>query len=372
MFEPIKDNIYKPKIGVIGIGGAGCNAITHMIENGLEGVKFYALNTDLQALETSKATYKIQLGPNLTRGLGSGGDPEIGRKAAEESIEQIKEIVAELDMVFIAVGEGGGTGTGASPLVVELLNSLGSLIVAIVTKPFSIEGMIRKRNAEWGIRQLKERVNTLIVIPNDKLLSVAPPGTSIRASFKLADDILYKATKAIANLINKPGIINVDFADVKSVMSYKGNAIIGIGTAKGEERAEEAAYNVISSPLIEDFDIAGAKGVLINITGNENLGLDEVYKAAKVINQVADKDANIILGVTIDNSLEEEINVTLIATGIEEVSHKSSKIEKLIPSSIDELKVPAFIRVERDIQQGSIVDKDDFEIPTFLRKNVLI
>ncbi len=368
MFEPVRENVYKPKIAVIGVGGAGCNAINHMIENGLTDVRFFAVNTDLQALERSKAEHKIQIGPNLTRGLGSGGDPEIGRKAAEESIDQIKDILAELDMIFIAAGEGGGTGTGASPVIAEVAKTLGILTVAVVTKPFSIEGSIRRRNAEAGINELRDYVDTLIVIPNDKILSVAPKGTPVKMAFKIADDILCNATKAIADLITKPGIINLDFADVKSVMAYRGNAIIGIGMAKGDTRAKDAAEKAISSPLIEDFDITGAKGVLINISGGEDLALDEAIDAAKIIQQSVSRDALILYGISEDNFSDGEIRVTVIATGIEEVSKKPpSNIETLMPGG-DSFEIPAFMRMKKSFEAKRKFDENDLDIPTFLRK----
>ncbi len=368
MFEPIRESVYRPKIAVIGVGGAGCNAINHMIEAGLTDVKFYAMNTDIQALERSKAEHKIQLGPNLTRGLGSGGDPEIGRKAAEESMEQIKEILAELDMIFIAAGEGGGTGTGASPLISALAQNLGILTVAVVTKPFSIEGLLRKRNAEIGISELRDHVDTLIVIPNDKILSVAPKGTPVKKAFKLADDVLCNATKAIADLITKPGIINLDFADVKAVMGYRGNAIIGIGMAKGETRAKDAAEKAVASPLIEDFDITGAKGVLINISGGEDLALDEAVEAAKIVQQSVSKDALILYGISEDAVSDGEIRVTVIATGIEDIARKPSGVETLMPSSQDTFDIPAFVRMKKNMEVKRKFDKEDLDIPAFLRK----
>jgi len=333
MFEPVEENRYQAQIGVLGLGGAGGNAVDHMIEKGMPGVRFYTLNTDLQALDKSTAEHKIQLGPNLTRGLGSGGDPEIGKRATEESLDQIKEVLLDLDMVFIAGGEGGGTGTGAAPLIAELANSLSILTVAVVTRPFDFEGPVRKRQAEEGINILRQSVDTLIVIPNQKLLSVVPQNMTLKDSFSMADDVLFNATRGITDLITHNGMINLDFADVRTIMANRGSAVIGIGSSKGENRAVDAAQKAISSPLIEDFEISGARGILLNISGGEDLTLHEVNEAARIIYGYANADSNIIFGAIQDGEFSDEIRVTVIATGIEEMPPRVEKVEGLMPQT---------------------------------------
>lgn len=374
MFEPVEGNRYQAQIGVLGLGGAGGNAVDHMIEKGLPGVRFYALNTDVQALDHSKAEHKIQLGPNLTRGLGSGGNPEIGKRATEESLEQIKEILLDLDMVFIAAGEGGGTGTGGAPLLAELAQSLSILTVAVVTRPFDFEGPVRKRQAEEGVRILKQNVDTLIVIPNQKLLSVIPQNMTLRDSFAKADDVLFDATRGITDLITRTGMINLDFADVRTVMANQGNAVIGIGISKGENRAVDAAQKAISSPLIEDFEISGAKGILLNISGGDDLTLHEVNEAARIIYGYANQDSNIIFGAIQNKEFADDIRVTVIATGMEEMPEKVEKVEELMRSGAEDLKVPTFMRRERKVQRSfektepKPLSDEDLDIPAFLRR----
>ncbi|MCK4232114.1 cell division protein FtsZ [candidate division WOR-3 bacterium] len=374
MFEPVEENRYQAQIGVLGLGGAGGNAVDHMIEKGMPGVRFYTLNTDLQALDKSTAEHKIQLGPNLTRGLGSGGDPEIGKRATEESLDQIKEVLLDLDMVFIAGGEGGGTGTGAAPLIAELANSLSILTVAVVTRPFDFEGPVRKRQAEEGINILRQSVDTLIVIPNQKLLSVVPQNMTLKDSFSMADDVLFNATRGITDLITHNGMINLDFADVRTIMANRGSAVIGIGSSKGENRAVDAAQKAISSPLIEDFEISGAKGILLNISGGEDLTLHEVNEAARIIYGYANADSNIIFGAIQDGEFADEIRVTVIATGIEEMPPRVEKVEGLMPHGAQDLKVPTFIRRERKVPRGfekvepKPLSDEDLDIPAFLRR----
>ena len=374
MFEPVEGNRYQAQIGVLGLGGAGGNAVDHMIEKGLPGVRFYALNTDVQALDHSKAEHKIQLGPNLTRGLGSGGNSEIGKRATEESLEQIKEILLDLDMVFIAAGEGGGTGTGGAPLVAELAQSLSILTVAVVTRPFDFEGPVRKRQAEEGVRILKQNVDTLIIIPNQKLLSVIPQNMTLRDSFAKADDVLFDATRGITDLITRTGMINLDFADVRAIMANQGNAVIGIGISKGENRAVDAAQKAISSPLIEEFEISGAKGILLNISGGDDLTLHEVNEAARIIYGYANQDSNIIFGAIQNKEFADDIRVTVIATGMEEMPQKVEKVEELMRSGAEDLKVPTFMRRERKVQRSfektepKPLSDEDLDIPAFLRR----
>jgi cell division protein FtsZ len=332
-------------IKVIGIGGGGNNAINRMIDAGLKGVEFISINTDAQALYLSKADKKIQIGEKLTKGLGAGANPEIGQKAAEESRSQLEEVVKGADMIFITAGMGGGTGTGAAPIIAEASKELGILTVGVVTKPFSFEGKKRMANAELGITNIKTTVDTLITIPNDRLLSIAEKKTSMVDAFRMADDILRQGVQGISDLIAVPGLINLDFADVRTIMLETGLAHMGIGKGTGENRAVEAAKQAISSPLLET-SIDGAKGVLLNITGGSNLGLLEVNEAAELISSAADPDANIIFGAVIDEKLQDEIRITVIATGFENTKVKSLDIEEFDvgPFSEEDLDIPAFLR----------------------------
>jgi cell division protein FtsZ len=305
-------------IKVIGVGGGGGNAINTMIESGLEGVEFIAANTDIQALQSNKAPLKIQLGRELTKGLGAGANPGVGHDAALEDKAIIQEVIGEADMVFVTAGMGGGTGTGAAPVIAQVAREMGALTVGVVTKPFMFEGKKRKNFSEVGIQQLRASVDTLITIPNQRLLAIAPPSMSMLEGFRLADDVLLNAVKGISEIINIPGRINVDFADVKTVMSEMGMALMGTGIASGTNRATEAAQAAISSPLLEDVDIEGATGLLINITGPENMSLHEISIASSLIQEAAHEDANIILGAAIDPSLHDELRVTVIATGFDQ------------------------------------------------------
>lgn len=351
MIEIVKDEEGR-KIGaeirVIGVGGGGSNALNRMIEAGLNGVKFIAVNTDLQALSLSKAPMKLQIGEKLTRGLGAGANPEIGRKAAEEDRDKISEVLKGADMVFITAGMGGGTGTGASPVIAEVAKELGILTVGVVTKPFTFEGRRRMLQAEEGIKLLRERVDALIVIPNDKLLDVVDKNTSLIEAFRMADDVLRQGVQGISDLIMVPGLINVDFADVQTIMKDAGSALMGVGYGRGENKAVEAAKTAISSPLLES-SIEGAKGILLNISGGMDLTLKEVNDAADLITKVADRDANIIFGAVIKEDMKEEIRITVIATGF---GSKPTKAKPLI-----------------DLEGFSpIIDSEDIDIPPYLRR----
>lgn len=334
-------------IKVIGVGGGGNNAVNRMINAGLKGVEFIAVNTDAQALYLAQANHKIQIGTKLTKGLGSGGNPEIGQKAAEENRDEVLQALKGSDMVFVTAGMGGGTGTGAAPVVAEVAKELGALTVGVVTKPFTFEGRKRANQAEDGIENLKARVDTLITIPNDRLLQVIDKQTSIVEAFRIADDVLRQGVQGISDLIAVPGLINLDFADVKTIMKDTGSALMGIGIANGDNRATEAARSAISSPLLET-SIDGARGVLLNITGGTSLGLFEVNEAAEIIFQAADPEANIIFGAVIDEQMEDEVRVTVIATGFENRVHKKERpkteFENKPFANLDDIDIPAFLR----------------------------
>ena len=384
-------------IKVIGVGGAGNNAINRMVQHGLKGVEFISVNTDRQALYMSQAGQRIQIGEKLTKGLGAGANPEIGQKAAEESREDIANAIRDADMVFITAGMGGGTGTGAAPVIASVAKELGILTVGVVTKPFSFEGKQRSANAERGIENLKNNVDTLVVIPNDRLLLVVGKGTSIVDAFRLADDVLRQGIQGISDLLAIPSLINLDFADVKTIMSGSGIAHMGIGLSTGEDRAVAAAKQAIQSPMLET-SIEGAHGVLLNITGGPNMGIMEVTEAAEMVQQAADPDANIIFGAGIDETLGDSLRITVIATGFTTPNKgmQSTNINKLkkadkqeddleLFSTIDdassaepeeeELDFPTFRTPERQkpIDRpafGRVEDEDDdLEIPTWLRRN---
>ena len=307
---------YLAVIKVVGIGGGGVNAINRMIESGLKGVEFIAINTDAQALLMSDADVKLDVGRELTRGLGAGADPEVGRKAAEDHAEEIEEVIKGADMVFVTAGEGGGTGTGGAPVVARIARALGALTIGVVTRPFTFEGRRRAGQAEEGIAQLRAEVDTLIVIPNDRLLSISAPGATVLDAFRSADQVLLSGVQGITDLITTPGLINLDFADVKSVMSEAGSALMGIGSGRGDDRAVAAAESAISSPLLE-ASIDGAHGVLLSISGGSDLGLFEINEAAQLVSEAAHQDANIIFGAVIDDALGDEVRVTVIAAGFD-------------------------------------------------------
>ncbi len=369
-------------IKVVGVGGGGGNAVNTMIDHRMCGADFIVANTDAQSLRLSKAPVKMQLGGELTKGLGAGANPDVGRDAALEDRERLKLMLEGADMVFIAAGMGGGTGTGAAPVVAEVARELGALTVGVVTKPFTREGKLRMAKAEIGIRDLKKHVDSLIVIPNDRLLGIAKKNTSILDAFKPSDDVLRQAVQGISDLITTSGFINVDFADVKSIMGERGMAMMGIGLASGDNRAIEAATSAISSPLLEDIDISGAKGVLVNITGSSTMTLDDFDAVNRVIHDKVHDEANIIIGVVIDEEMGDALKVTAIATGFGDrfdVKADPNRIRGLAsvpPRQELNRDIPTFQRqqgrVERVERQRSLLNDDDdqYDIPTFLRKSV--
>ena len=367
-------------IKVIGVGGAGCNAVNTMIDAGLEGVEFIVANTDQQVLDTNKAAIKIQLGESITKGLGAGANPEIGKQAALEDIDKIKGVLADSDMVFITAGMGGGTGTGAAPVIAEAIKTIGALTVAVVTKPFDLEGKRRKNIAEEGLKNLKENVDSLIAIPNQRLFSLAEKATTLIEGFKLADEVLLHAIKSISDLINIPGLINLDFADAKTIMSNMGMAFMGIGLCSGENRAAEAARKAISNPLLDNITIRGAKGILINITASSTLSLIDIEKATEFIQREAHEDANIIFGAAIDESLGENLQITVIATGFKSTqADKKDYIREvkndIIVQEIEKKDEPSLqndpVTPENVIKIGTIIseftDDGEYDIPTFVR-----
>jgi cell division protein FtsZ len=363
------------RMKVIGIGGAGGNAVNRMIDANLTGVEFISVNTDLQALENAKSTHRVQIGGRITKGLGAGSDPVLGRKAIEEDRDLVAESLVGSDMIFITAGMGGGTGTGAAPIVAEIAKQNGALTIAIITKPFDFEGKKRMSQALTGIEELKERVDTLIVIPNQRLLSIITQETRLTDAFKMADEVLLNATRGISDVITVPGLINLDFADVRTIMSEMGDALMGVGVANGENRAKEAAERAVSSPLLDGISIAGAKGLLVNITGGNDLTLYEVNEAATAVVEAAGSDANVIFGAVIDGELKDEIRITVIATGfgykeVKRTLESEDRVGDLFSS-----KKLVFERHSRSnqqvfIQNGKVksITPDDLEVPTFLRK----
>jgi cell division protein FtsZ len=379
----------KARMKVIGVGGAGGNAINTMVKADLQGVDFISINTDAQALEQNKAQTKIQIGKKLTQGLGAGANPEIGRRAIEEDKEDVMEAVGGADMVFVTAGMGGGTGTGAAPIVAEIAKDQGALTVGIVTKPFQFEGMKRNQRAEQGIDELRKTVDTLIIIPNQRLFSVVDKSTPLLDAFKIADEVLLHATKGISDLIAIPGLINLDFADVKTVMAEMGHALMGSGYANGEGKAVQAAQQAISSPLLEGVSIRGAQGVLVNITGGPQMTLHEISEATTIIYEEAGDKANIIFGAVIDESLQDSIFVTVIATGFDAESRFGAnigggleaargKVNRDVPTfwrqNEKTLSAPKAISMkkpgEKDENKEPKLPLDDFDIPTFLRKQI--
>ncbi|MFQ5580396.1 MAG: cell division protein FtsZ [Nitrospiria bacterium] len=363
------------RIRVIGVGGGGCNAVNNMIHSGVKGVDFISANTDIQALDLSKAMQKVQLGAKLTRGLGAGARPQIGRESAFETVDQIKEILTGADMVFVTAGMGGGTGTGAAPVIANIAKEMGLLTVGVVTKPFQFEGPKRTKQADEGILELKKSCHTVIVIPNQRLLHVVEKGTALKASFLVVDDILRQAVQGISDLITTPGLVNVDFADVRTVMSHTGRSVMGMGVAKGENRAVEAAQQAISSPLLEDSSIEGAQGVLINVTGGLDLSLHELTEASSIIQGEVDSDATIIFGSVIREEMKEEVKVTVIATGFDDDREREASVnrgsrpEKKVETSLFEKG--GYLRKvfrEESGREFSQADDDEWDVPTFLRK----
>jgi len=365
IFDDSDQPITGAKIKVIGVGGGGGNAINRMIEAGIEGVQFLVANTDLQALKSSRASVKIQIGEKLTRGLGAGGDPEVGRQSALEDTEKIIEALEGSDMVFITTGLGGGTGTGAAPILASLATELGALTVAVVTKPFRFEGRRRQRQAEQGLNELRECVDTVITIPNERLLNAVARGTPFLESFKLADDVLRQAVQGISDIITVPGLINVDFADVKTIMAGMGMALMGTGSAVGENRALEATQRAISSPLLEEASIEGAKGLLVNVTGGTDLTLFEVNEAMSIIHDSADPDANIIFGAVLDERLADEMKITVIATGFDRAAAAAEPAPRTYTAP-----APAGTTTTSGPSGGPTgpLRRDDLDVPAFIRK----
>ncbi len=380
MFEFDESIDQSARIKVIGVGGGGGNAINTMILSGVEGVDFITCNTDAQALKNSRAPMKIQLGSKLTKGLGAGASPEVGREAALEDRGRLIEILQGADMVFIAAGLGGGTGTGAAPIIAEAAREVGALAVGVVTKPFTREGKQRMKKATEGAEQLKEVVDSLIVIPNDRLLGLAGKNMGILDAFKPADDVLRQAVQGISDLITTSGLINVDFADVKAIMSERGMAMMGIGIAEGENRAAEAAHNAISSPLLEDIDISGAKGVLVNISGSSSMTMEEFDEASRIIHEKVHEDANIIIGLVVNEDLGDKLKITAIATGFGAAFDRNKRnVEDLksraaiSPGKVDR-DLPTFIRErQKEVPRGyraPVGEDQEYDIPTFLRKRL--
>jgi len=360
------------RIKVVGVGGGGGNALSSMIkEGGIGGVEFVAVNTDAQALLNNKASIKVQIGENLTRGLGSGGDPEVGRQAAEESRERLKEDLTGADMVFITAGEGGGTGTGAAPVVAEVARESGALTVAVVTKPFDFEGTKRKFTADDGVAKLKEKVDTLIVVPNQKILTVIDKKTPILEAFKKIDDVLHQGVKGIAELITTPGLINVDFADVRAIMQNSGTALMGMGIGSGDKRAIVAIKQAISSPLL-DVSIEGARGVLFNIVGGPDLSMNEIDEAASIIAKSVDADADIIFGAVIDEKMMDQIKVTIIATKFDDTKmrfFRFAKNDDEVKADNEEKKISPEKNIKKEYDEEEFLEEEsEFDIPAFLRK----
>lgn len=379
----IVDTENQAKMRVVGVGGAGGNAVDRMIEAGLQGVEFIAINTDMQDLERSKASHRIQIGHNVTKGLGAGANPEVGFQAIEEDREQVTEALSGSDMVFVTAGMGGGTGTGAAPVVAEIAREAGALTVGTVSKPFVMEGLPRMRNADAGIKALKGAVDTLIVIPNQRLLTISSKETTLREAFQMADDVLLQATRGISDLITIPGEVNLDFNDVRTVMLEGGDALMGTAHAVGENRAISAAEKAIKSPLLEELSIDGARGVLVNISAGSDLKLLEVNEAVSVISEEVGSEANIIWGTVLDDNLGDELRVTVIATGFSktEVSRSTGFAKQTSKSNSKnwDRNIPAFIRKARKNEEGEEsqneaniqeVSLDDLEYPTFLRRQI--
>lgn len=372
MFELEEIRSISAKIKVIGVGGAGGNAVNGMISSNLHGIEFVVVNTDAQALDSSLASKRIQIGAELTKGLGAGAYPEIGRQAALDDRDAIKEAMHGADMIFITAGMGGGTGTGASPVIAEIARELGILTTAVVTKPFVFEGSRRAKNADEGIKELKKHGDAIIVVQNNRLLSIADKGMPMLQTLRIANDVLRQAIQGIADLILIPGLINLDFADIRTVMAETGRAVMGIGTAAGENRAVTAAKMAISSPLLEEASIDGAKGVIINITGGPSLSLYEVHEASSLIHDAAHEDANIIFGSVINPDIDEEVKVTVIATGFGEQSQVEMPSYKKWRPSREAMVLKGSERIlSKDIDLSLKIDENDLDIPTFIRKTHL-
>ncbi len=365
--EPIKETESFARIKVVGVGGGGCNAVDRMIETGIRGVEFIAVNTDAQALLRSQAPIQVRLGDKLTRGLGSGGDPEVGRSAAEESADDLYEVLKGADMVFITAGIGGGTGTGASPVVAQAAREMGALTIGVVTRPFTFEGTHRVHSADEGITKLKNQVDTLIVIPNDRLLQIVDKRASLQQAFAVADDVLRQGIQGISELITIPGLINLDFADVRSIMSEGGAALMAVGEATGEDRAQEASEQAMSSELL-DITIDGARGILFNVTGGPDLTLFEVNQAAAIIKETAHPEVNLIFGAVIDPDMNDKFRITVIATGFERTGMPRNIMERTVHRSRGSVEEPQTVEGEgnKEFVPRSF-NTENLDIPTFLR-----
>lgn len=371
MIDIVENELVGARIKVVGVGGGGGNAVNHMVRSGLHGVEFIAMNTDAQDLKRSLAPRRFQLGAQLTKGLGAGADPEVGREAALEDRDRVAELLAGADMVFVTAGMGGGTGTGAAPVVCEVAREIGALTVAVITRPFAFEGRRRRRQAEEGMEAMMQNVDTLITIPNQRLLAMSTERTLMTEAFGMADDVLFQAVKGISDLINDQGVINVDFADVRTIMANKGRALMGVGKGSGQHRAVDAAQRAISSPLLDDLSISGATSVLLNFTGGPSLSLYEVNEAAQMVAEETAEDENVIFGLVIDETMGDEVRVTVVATGFQEARQRGT------PS------VPAEMRIARAVNanmQGGAGGRkggmatgfdtlrtEDYDIPTFFR-----
>jgi len=381
MFE-FDDSIEQiARIKVVGVGGGGGNVVNTMIDAEIGGVEFVVANTDAQALRANQAPIKLQLGSKLTKGLGAGADPDVGRDAAKEDRARIAEYLEGSDMVFIAAGLGGGTGTGAAPIIAEVAKEIGALTVGVVTRPFTREGKRRSQQADRGVAQMKDVVDSLIVVPNDRLVGLAGKNMSILDAFKPADDVLRQAVQGIADLITTSGLINVDFADVRAIMSERGMAMMGIGVAAGERRAAEAAQQAIASPLLEEIDISGARGVLVNISGSSSLTMEEFDEASRIVHEKVHEDANIIIGLVIDEKLDDKIKITAIATGFGCAFEQNKRTEEELKERAKRLQqnadrdVPTFLRdrqktAPRSAFRAPASEEDEYDIPTFIRKRV--
>jgi cell division protein FtsZ len=366
------------RIKVVGVGGGGCNAVNRMIDEGLQGIEFICVNTDAQALQLSKAPVNVRIGDKTTRGLGSGGNPDIGRKAAEESAEELYEVLKGSDMVFVTAGLGGGSGTGAAPIIAQIAKEVGALTIGVVTRPFTFEGSRRNLNAEAGANKLKEHADTLIIIPNDRLLAIVDKRASLNDAFRKADDVLRQGIQGISELITVPGLINLDFADVRTIMSEGGAALMAVGTASGEDRARLAAEQAIASELL-DITINGARGILFNVTGGTNLTLYEVNQAAAIIRETAHPDVNLIFGAVVDPEMKDDLRITVIATGFERAGVRPIERPKTEEKSNIAVVQPARnverVDVERQPQPvmeyaSRVINTDELEVPTFIRKRM--
>ncbi|MBM4365346.1 MAG: cell division protein FtsZ [Deltaproteobacteria bacterium] len=368
MIDIVENELVGARIKVVGVGGGGGNAVNHMVNSGLSGVEFIALNTDAQDLKRSLAGRRFQLGAQLTKGLGAGADPEVGREAALEDRDRIAELLAGADMVFVTAGMGGGTGTGAAPVVCEVARELGCLTVGVVTRPFSFEGKKRKRQGDEGIELMMRSVDTLITIPNQRLLSIVDDRTLFTEAFGMADDVLFQAVKGISDLINDQGVINVDFADVRTIMANKGRALMGVGKGTGSHRAVDAAQSAISSPLLDDISIAGATSVLLNFTGGPGITIYEVNEAAQMVSEETAEDENVIFGLVIDPKMGEEVHVTVIATGFQEA--RAGRQNTTVPA---EVRIARAVNAnlqptapgKRALNSGYESLRDDYDVPTY-------